>query len=388
MDVKAVATKYADYQIEMRRWFHQHPELSMEEKETSAKVKEELTKAGIEWRDCGSEGYGILATVKGAKPGKTIMLRGDMDALSVTEETGLPYASQNEGKMHACGHDAHISTLLVAAHIINDMKDELCGEVRFAFQPAEEVARGAIWMIEDGALDGVDGCFSMHVWGGIPTGKYSCEVGPRMAGGNMFSIDITGKSGHGTQPNNGVDAIYVAAATIENLQSITSRHLSPVDPAVVTVGTIEGGSRWNVIAGSVHMEGTWRCFSAETHEKMPGLIDQIAKDTAKTFGATAETGQVVLIPPVINNPHVTEIAQGAAKYVLGEDSKFDMDPVMGGEDFAYFMNKVPGAVLLLGNDHEGCNFANHHMNFVADEDMLLNGAMIYAKTAVDFCAGK
>ena len=390
MNVKETAAKYADYQIEMRRWFHRHPELSENEKGTSDKIKEELDKAGIPWRNCGSDGYGVLAEIKGTKPGKTMMIRGDMDALSVHEETGLPFASENPGVMHACGHDSHISMTLTAARILNDMKDELCGTVKVAFQPAEEVAKGAKWMIEDGALDGVDGCFTMHVWGGVPSGHFTCEPGPRMAGGNMFGITVTGKSGHGTAPEECVDAVVAGSAIVQNLQTIVSRKLAPMDNAVVTVGTFQAGERWNVVAGSARLEGTWRCFRRETRDKMPELIDQIAKDTAKAYGATATTDEVVLIPPVINDEHISAIVRNAGTEILGEGAAVKGDPVLGGEDFAYFMEKVPGAVLLLGISNEKCNstYINHHNKFTVDEDMLLKGAMIFAQTALDFNAGK
>ena len=221
MNIKEVAAKYADYQIEMRRYFHMHPEVSCEEFETSKAIKAELDKMGIPYRDCGLK-TGILATIEGAKPGKTILLRADMDALSVTETTGAEYASQNPGVMHACGHDCHISMLLTAAHILMDMREELCGTVRLAFQPAEEVALGAISMIEQGAMDGVDGCFGIHVWTDVAAGTVSIEGGPRMASCDRFVVKITGKGCHGAQPEAGVDAVATAAAVINNLQTIVT----------------------------------------------------------------------------------------------------------------------------------------------------------------------
>ena len=254
MGMKEVAEKYSDYQVEMRRWFHNNAEVSEKEYETAKKIREELDKMGVEWEHCGLE-TSTLATIKGAKPGKTVLLRGDIDALSVTEETGLPFASKTKGVMHACGHDCHISMLLTAARILNDMKDELCGTVKLAWQSSEEVATGAKAMVEDGALDGVDACFAMHVWGNVPAGHISCDAGPRMGAARMFEIDVQGNSGHGAQPDLAVDAIVAGSAIVGSLQTIVSRKLAPAEPAVVTVGTFNAGERWNVIAGSAKLTG-------------------------------------------------------------------------------------------------------------------------------------
>ena len=260
MKIQEVASKYEKYQVEMRRYFHQYPEVSGKEYETSKKIKEELDKIGVPWVDCGLE-TGVLATIKGSKPGKTILLRADIDALSVQETTGAEYASKNEGVMHACGHDCHISMLLTAAHILNDMKDDLCGTVKLAFQPAEEAAIGAKAMIADGALKGVDAAFGIHIWSDVPAGHVSCSEGPRMASADLFKIDIKGKGCHGAAPHQGVDAAVVTASVINNLQAMASRQTAPVDPIVVTVGLVEAGTRWNVVAENAHMEGTTRCFS-------------------------------------------------------------------------------------------------------------------------------
>ena len=225
MNIKDVAATYADYQVEMRRWFHHNPEVSEKEYETAQKIREELDKMGIEWQHCGLE-TSTLATIKGTKPGKTILIRGDIDALTVTEETGLPFASKNDGIMHACGHDCHISMMLTAAHILNDMKEELSGTVKLVWQSSEEVATGAKAMIEDGALEGVDGCFAMHVWGGVDAGRVSCDAGPRMGAARMFEINVEGKSGHGAQPHGCIDAVVAGSAIVSNLQTIVSRNIN------------------------------------------------------------------------------------------------------------------------------------------------------------------
>ena len=276
MNVQEVAAQYGEYLIEKRRYFHQHPEVSTKEYHTSKAIKEALDEIGVSWRPCGLE-TGVLVTIQGAKPGKTILLRGDMDALTVQETTGAPYASKNEGIMHACGHDCHIAMLLTATRILHDMKEELCGTVKLAFQPAEEVALGAKSMVEQGALDGVDACFAIHVWTDVKSGMVSLEAGPRMASADEFHITVKGKGCHGAQPERGVDAAVVTAAIINNLQSVVSREISPMDPAVVTVGTIQAGTRWNVVAENSYMTGTTRCFSNEVWETFEERMERVIK---------------------------------------------------------------------------------------------------------------
>lgn len=389
MGMKEVAEKYSDYQVEMRRWFHNNAEVSEKEYETAKKIREELDKMGVEWEYCGLE-TSTLATIKGAKPGKTVLLRGDIDALSVTEETGLPFASKTKGVMHACGHDCHISMLLTAAHILNDMKDELCGTVKLAWQSSEEVATGAKAMVEDGALDGVDACFAMHVWGNVPAGHISCDAGPRMGAARMFEIDVQGNSGHGAQPDLAVDAIVAGSAIVGSLQTIVSRKLAPAEPAVVTVGTFTAGERWNVIAGSAKLTGTTRCFSYDVFNKFPEYVEQVATDTAKAYGCTAEVRDTLLVPPTVNDEGMSALARAVAQDVIGEEAPIHVPPTAGGEDFAYFMEKVPGCVLLLGVADEayGACYVQHHSKFTVYEPELIRGAQIYAKVAMDFNAGR
>ena len=385
MGMKEVAEKYSDYQVEMRRWFHNNAEVSEKEYETAKKIREELDKMGVEWEHCGLE-TSTLATIKGAKPGKTVLLRGDIDALSVTEETGLPFASKTKGVMHACGHDCHISMLLTAAHILNDMKDELCGTVKLAWQSSEEVATGAKAMVEDGALDGVDACFAMHVWGNVPAGHISCDAGPRMGAARMFEIDVQGNSGHGAQPDLAVDAIVAGSAIVGSLQTIVSRKLAPAEPAVVTVGTFNAGERWNVIAGSAKLTGTTRCFSYDVFNKFPEYVEQVAKDTAKAYGCTAEVRDTLLVPPTVNDEGMSALARAVAQDVIGEEAPIHVPPTAGGEDFAYFMEKVPGCVLLLGvaDEASGACYVQHHSKFTVYEPELIRGAQNYAKVPMDF----
>jgi len=388
LNLKEAAAKYGDYLIEMRRYFHAHPEVSGKEYETSKRIKAELDKFGIAWRPCGLE-TGILATIQGEKPGKTILLRGDMDALTVQEETGLPYASEASGVMHACGHDCHISTLLTAARVLNDVKADLCGTVRLAFQPAEESAQGAKSMIENGALDGVDGCFGIHVWSNVPAGQVALAPGPRMAAADQFSIDIKGKGGHASAPHQCVDAAVVTSAIVTNLQSIVSREVNPSDPAVLTVGRIEAGTRWNVVAEYGRLEGTTRYFSRDLYQSFPEMMERIVTQTAQTFRAEAKLNYDHIVPPAINDDRMTEVAIAAARKAISADAVISVDPVTGGEDFAYFMEKVPGAIALIGVGNEACGavWPQHSGKYLVDESALINSVLLYAQVAADFNAG-
>ncbi len=389
MNIKEAAQKYSDYVVDIRRKIHSNPELSTQEFETSKLVQEELDKIGVPYEICGKLGTGVLATVKGALPGKTILLRGDMDALPVVEETDVPFKSKNEGKMHACGHDCHTSSLLTAAHILNDIKDELHGTVKLAFQPAEETAQGAKDMIAAGALEGVDGVYGMHVWSGVPVGTACAAAGGRMASAGMFEIWVQGKGGHGAEPANCIDAITCTTAIVNSLQTIVSREFRPIDAAVLTVGKIDAGFRWNVIADKAYIAGTTRCFSNEINKAFPEKIERIAKGVAEAYRCTVECKFTDLVPPTVNHPFMASICEGAIKTILGENANYDFEPTTGGEDFAFFIDAAPeqmGAVCLLGvrNEAEGCCYEHHSPKFKVDEAALLNAAALYCQVADDF----
>lgn len=387
MNFQEIFETYNDYQIEMRRYFHAHPEVSGKEHETARRIREELTKYGIAWRPCGME-TGTLATIEGRGPGKCILLRGDIDGLTVNEETGCEYASQNAGVMHACGHDCHISVLLTAARILQDHRDEFEGTVKLAFQPAEEIGTGALAMIEEGALEGVDACFGMHVWSDIEAGQVSLLPGPRFAGGDIFTIKVDGVSGHGAQPHQCVDATVAAAAIIGNLQTIVSRELSPVDTAVVTVGTMTSGTRWNVVSGHAELGGTIRYFSMDTGDALPGMIERVASKTAEAFRATATLEHTRLVPPTINDPDMTALARGSVAKVMGEAALIDCPPTMGGEDFSQFMQRVPGCYARFGvrNEAVGAIHPQHSCYYQVDEAALVKAASVYTQVALDFLA--
>jgi len=384
MNIKELAHKYQQYTIDMRREFHMHPELSMHEEKTAKRIMEELTKMGI---PCVSiAGTGVLGTIKGKNPGKTIALRADIDALEITEKNEVPYKSQNEGVMHACGHDSHAAMLLGAAKVLNDIKDELNGTVKLMFQPGEEVAQGAKAMVAGGALDGVDEVFGMHVMGNFPTGKIAIGAGARMASCDMFKITVKGKGGHGSMPHLGIDAVLAASAVVMNLQSIASREVSPMDTVVVSVGKFISGTRFNIIADEALLEGTTRCFSYEIRENLPKMIERIAKATAESFRAEAELEYNFLTAPTINGEESTERARKSIEKIMSKDAVVDMPKMAGSEDFSEYLAKVPGTFALVGtaNAEKDTCYSNHHAKFNIDEDMLEHGVALHVQYAVDF----
>lgn len=380
-NIQKLGEKYKDYMVEMRRYFHENPEPSTEEYNTSAKIKEELDKMGIPY--VSAAGTGVIGTIQGGKPGKTVALRADMDALQVKECTGLPFASKKGGLMHACGHDGHIASLLGAAKILNEIKDEIQGTVKLFFQPAEETAWGAKKMIEEGALEGVDGVFGIHIWADIELGKISVEAGPRMASTDLFRIKVTGKGGHGSLPHQGVDAVVAGSAIVMNLQSIVSREISPLETAVVSVGQIKSGSRFNVIAPEAFMDGTTRAFSAEVRGKFHGMIDRIAKNTAAAYRAEAVTEYEYLVPVTINDERCSKIAEEAVRETFGEEALTTFPKITGSEDFSYFSNEREGVLCFVGTGTENY-YPHHHPKFSVDERALPVAASMYAAYAVNY----
>ena len=384
MDIREIAKEYKEYLIEIRRWFHAHPEIGEKEFETSAKIKEELTKYGIEWRPCGLE-TGVLATVVGGKPGKTILLRADMDALPVPEETGFPFASQNPGTSHACGHDCHTASLLTAARLIHDHREELCGTVKFAFQPAEEVGTGAPGMIRDGALEGVDCAFGIHIWSMIPAGKISVRGGPQLAAVDKFIINIEGKGGHASAPHECVDPIVCLGAMIGNLQSIVSRECNPADAAVLTIGKVTSGTLWNVIPATAYMEGTTRFFTRQLQKAFPEKMARVVEGTAIACGCKAELNYIPIIPPTINDDAVAQFVKNTAAKLVSQENVIDIGPISTGEDFGLYLEKVPGVMALVGVGNEACGaiWPQHSSRYTVDEDALINSVMLYTQVAFD-----
>lgn len=383
--LKEAFIEYKDELTELRRKFHSEPELSWEEYKTTEFVCDYLGSLGIEYRR--TDPTGVIAEIKGGKPGKTVALRGDMDALSVEQlNKDLPYASREEGKMHACGHDAHTAMLLVAAKALNEIKDELPGNVRLLFQPAEEVAQGAKALVKQGAVDGVDNVFGIHIWSQMPTHKVSCTPGPSFASADLFKVTFKGKGGHGAIPQACIDAAIVASSFVMNVQTVVSRTIDPQQGAVLTVGKMVVGTRFNVIAENAVIEGTVRCFDPATRDHIEAQLQHYADHVAAVYGATARVEYIRGTQAVINDEASAMLVQKVAAAAFGEDVVFNEKPTMGGEDFSFYLDEVPGSFALVGsgNPDKDTEWAHHHGKFDIDEDALATGAELYAQYAWAF----
>lgn len=378
--LKESVKKHHDAMVEFRRELHRHPELPWEEFETTKRIAEELDKIGVPYRL--TEPTGVIAEIKGGKPGKTVALRADIDALPVMEiNDTIDYKSTVPGKMHACGHDAHAAMLLTAAKVLHEVKDELSGNVRLIFQPAEEMAEGALAMIKQGALDGVSNIFGMHIWSVTPSGKISCVVGSCFASADIVKVRFRGKGGHGSMPHECVDAAVVASSFVMNLQAIVSRESHPLEPAVVSIGMMNVGTRFNVIAENAMLEGTIRCFQLEDSHRIEAAIRRYAEHTAAMYGATAEVEYVRMTLPVINEERSAKLAQSVITEAFGDDAIYTERPTTGGEDFSFYNEKIPGCFALVGtrNPEKGSDWAHHHGCFNVDEDSMDTGAELYVQ---------
>lgn len=394
--IQSLAAQIEPYVIERRRYFHAHPELSLQEFQTTEAIARELDAMGIPYtRPLDT---GLVATLAGTAPDayaadgtprRRILLRADIDALPVTERTGEEFASVNDGVMHACGHDCHIAMMLGALRILSAMTDDIHGEVRIVFQPSEENGSGAKMMIGAGACDGVDGAFAMHIWSEVDAGTISCEPGPRMANTDWFRIDIEGTSCHGAMPQRGADAIIAAAEIVNALQTIVSRDLNPYEPAVVTIGEIHGGTARNVIAGSAYLTGTVRTYSDAAHDLMPGLIERICTHTAMALGAEARlTDYTIANYKVENDDEASARCREAVTKVLGRAGIGSYRGTLSGEDFSEYLRRVPGVLAFVGtrNPQIGATWAQHSCYYKVDESVLVQGSMLAAQYALDFLA--
>ncbi|MFB9996004.1 M20 family metallopeptidase [Providencia rustigianii] len=380
--VTAAIKHHTQDMIAFRRDLHAHPELPFEEVRTTKRIAEELAKIGIEYRL--TEPTGIIAEIKGGKPGKTVALRADIDALPVQElNDSLEYKSTQHGKMHACGYDAHTAMLLTASKALYEIRDQLSGNVRLIFQPAEEIAQGAKAMVKQGAVDNVDNVFGMHIWSTTPSGKVSCNVGGTFASADLLVVKFKGRGGHGSMPEATVDAAVVASSFVMNLQSIVSRETSSLDSAVVSIGKMDVGTRFNVIAENAILDGTVRCFDIETRTRIEAAIRRYAAHTAAMYGATVEVDYIYGTLPVINEEHSALLAQSVITDAFGEETLMFEKPTPGGEDFSFYMENIPGCFALLGsgNPEKDTQWAHHHGCFNIDEDAMATGAELYAQYA-------
>lgn len=387
-DFLAAAMRRSDRLVEIRRTLHANPELAFEEYETSKLAASVLSELDIDVKT-GVARTGVVGLLKGASEGKCVALRGDMDCLPIHEETGLPFASRNAGKMHACGHDAHTTMALGAAMILSELRQELNGTVKFLFQPSEELLPGgASVMIADGALDGpkVDMVFGQHVAPMVPAGAVGFHPGGMMASADEIYITIRGKEGHAAMPQLAIDPVLAACEIVVALQKIVSRTLDPFQPGVVTVGKIVGGSATNIIPGEVKMEGTLRAMNEEWRASAHRRIEEIIKGICLGNGTTYELEIRRGYPALQNDPWATHFAQNAARELLGERSVFNAPPMMAAEDFAYYLQKVPGTFWWIGagTAEQGCVAGLHNPRFTIDESILPVGSAVMAWVAYKY----
>lgn len=367
--------------IEVRRDFHQYPEIGLEEFRTQEQVMRYLDEMGIPYTK--SAGTGIVGLIQGARSGATVALRGDMDALPILEAEDREYRSKIPGKMHACGHDAHMTCLLGAARILNHYKAELAGNVKLFFQPAEETVGGALPMIKEGVLENpkVEAVFGLHVSSDIPAGHIGVKYGQMNASSDDLCIIVRGENGHGAYPHSGRDAIVIAAHVITTLQTIVSRNVDPRKAAVITIGVISGGTANNILAQEVKLTGTIRTLEPSVREQVKERIQEVAAMTARALGGEAEVTYEEGYTSLINDDALVDLVKRNGEELLGEQHvRINELPNMGVEDFAYFAENVPGAFFHLGvrNEETGCVYPVHHPNFDLDERSLAIGAAMQA----------
>jgi amidohydrolase len=368
--------------IRWRRDFHRHPELSFQEHRTSATIRQFLESLSLPIRACA--GTGLIGVLQGMPGGKTVALRADMDALPLREEGAKEYLSENAGVCHACGHDGHMAILMGAARLLSRRKSEFRGTVVFLFQPAEEkLPGGAQQMIAEGALDGVDAVFGLHLWQGLPTGAVACMKGAMMANADEITITVIGKGGHGSVPQVAVDPILVASHLVVSLQSIVSRNVDPLKAAVVTIGKMEGGSAHNIIPSQASLYGTVRTFDREIQSLIEKRLGEIVEATCQAFQATGVLKYDRGYPAVVNNESMTDLTLEVAKKTLGGTCIKNIDPIMGGEDFAYYLQEVPGAFLFFGMG-DGMGFPHHHPAFDIDEKALPQATLLMSRLALEY----
>ncbi len=383
MDVMSIVQQNKEYLCDLRHEFHMYPETAWNEVWTSKRIREELTKLGIPYVEVANTA--TVATLEGKKKKPVIGLRCDIDALPVQEVKNPPYKSRNDGVMHACGHDSHITMLLGAAKILSQHKDELDCTVKFIFQPSEEVFEGAKAILDTGVLDDVDNFFGMHIFPYLPVGTISVDAGPRYTSADTMKIKIIGKSGHGAMPQFAVDPIYVGCQVVNALQSIASRELDPMDTTVVSVCEFHCGTRCNVIERVAELTGTVRTFSPEDRKNLPVIIERIISNTCSAFRAEYEFEYIPGPPAVINDPVCSQWAEEGVRKILGDEGVIHYRGISGGEDFALMLDRAPGVYAFVGCRNEANDqcYSLHHERFDLDENGMFNGCALYVQYVLE-----
>ncbi len=383
-DMLKKAQEIESYVIDMRRYFHENPELSCQEFKTQEKIMQELDAMGISYEKAGSTS--LIAKINAGKGSKTVALRADTDALPVIEQSGVPFTSKNPGVMHACGHDAHTAMLLGAAKILSEMKEELPGEVRLFFQEGEELFAGANKIISAGGMEGVDAVFGMHGMPGMKTGYYDLTPGYRMAGCDTIYIKFEGISGHGSAPHKAKDTIHPACMFVNDIQGIVTKNVDPLESVVLSVGKFVGGTKANIVAKYTELDISMRYFDPKVREIVHAGIQRHAKAIADMYELQVEVNIEPSAVALRNDEVVTQIASEAAEKVFGSQRNIETRKLMGSEDMPYYFQHAPGAFALLGYENEAKDgiYYPHHEKFKLDEDYFKFGTALHVQFAVDF----
>ena len=383
VDLRKLVSEHKELIIKTRRDLHRIPEVGYTEEKTSAYVADYLAQEGLEVQT-GIAQFGVVGLLDSGRPGPTVLIRADMDALLLQEETGLEFASTHDGVMHACGHDAHMAMGLGAATVLNKIKDNFTGTIKFVFQPAEEGPGGAKPMIDEGVMENpkVDYAIGCHVWPEIPEGTIGVRSGPFLAAMDRFDLKIFGKGGHGAMPHLCIDALEVGTQVVNAFQRISSRHMHPLEPIVVTVGSFHAGTTFNIIPEEAEMCGTTRTFNLDIWDSWEPRLEKVIRGVCESMGADFELKFSKGYPPTINNDEISDVVRRCAAEVVGQEKVVEPDQTMGGEDMSFFLQRAKGCFFALGVGREG--FAKvHNSKFMFNEDVLTLGVETHCRVALE-----
>ncbi len=383
-EIKRQVEARRDDLISIRRDIHRNPELAFAENRTAGIIADRLQKLGMEVQT-GIAQTGVVATLRGNRPGKTVLYRADIDALPIVEEVDASYKSHTHGVMHACGHDGHVAIGLTVAELLSNQRNNFAGNVKFLFQPAEEIVGGARPMIEQGVMAGVDVALGIHLGNDEPVGSIALRSGPMMANVDSIKLTVRGRGGHGSQPEKAIDSVMAACQIVNTLQTIVSREIAPKEAGVLSFGTIHGGFASNIIAPEVILEGTVRSFLPEVRETMINRIEEIAVSLGKALRCDIKFEVIYSCPAVVNNVKMTDFVRQSAGQILGQDKVIEGDAIMGSDDMALFLNEVPGCYFFVGSGRpDGKSFPHHHPGFDIEEESLVVGTEVMTKAVLDY----
>jgi amidohydrolase len=383
--IRNAAAALEPHLVALRRDIHAHPELGFEETRTAGIVAAELVRLGIPHRT-GLGRTGVVGTIEGGRPGPTLAIRADMDALPIAEETGLPFASTEPGKMHACGHDIHTATLLGVAAVLKDLAPHLAGRVALVFQPAEELLEGAAAMIADGAAEGLDLALAFHNMPDMPVGRFGWVRGATLAAADRFDLVVRGRSGHAAHPHASIDPIVAGAAFVSEAQTVVSREIKPLHPAVVTIGQFQGGTTHNIIPERVHLKGTVRTLHAEARDTAEAALRRLVAGLETAMRVSCAFDYRRLVPALVNDDRVLDPLMASVRRQFGEELAEEAEPVMGAEDFAAFAAVVPSAHLRIGSGAPGRDDRLHNADYQPDERCIGLGVQALSRAALDMLA--